>query len=149
MWFHKTAASIFGIGYCKGGGTLAAIACCICWYLAWSGHPFPTYALVITGIIIGIGIWAGNNVEAQWGKDSSRVVIDEVAGMAITLLFLPVTVKYIIAGLALFRFFDIVKPFYIKRMEKLPGGWGVMFDDILAGVYSNIVLWIAVIVFHF
>jgi phosphatidylglycerophosphatase A len=90
--------------------------------------------------VIIIGIWSAGVVENDWGKDSSRVVIDEVAGMCIGLLFVPVNVKWMITALLLFRFFDIVKPLYIRRLEKLPGGWGVMADDILAGIYSNIVL---------
>jgi phosphatidylglycerophosphatase A len=149
MWFPKITATVFGIGYCKGGGTLAAIACCICWYFGLRDVTPNWYAGVATLLIIAVGIWAGNRVEPLWGKDHGRVVIDEVAGMAVTLLLVPATIKYIIAGLILFRFFDIVKPLYIRRLEKLPGGWGVMFDDILAGVYSNIVLTVAVMIFHF
>jgi phosphatidylglycerophosphatase A len=60
--------------------------------------------------------------------------------MCISLLFVPITVQWIVTALVLFRFFDIVKPLYIRKAEALPGGWGVMTDDILAGVYSNIVL---------
>jgi phosphatidylglycerophosphatase A len=63
-----------------------------------------------------------------------------VAGMCITLLFIPVTWQYLLTGLVLFRFFDIVKPGYIRKSEALPAGWGVMADDILAGIYSNILL---------
>jgi phosphatidylglycerophosphatase A len=74
------------------------------------------------------------------GKDSYRVVIDEVAGMWVSLLFVPITTPTLVAGLVLFRFFDITKPLYIRRMEKLPGGVGVMMDDVLAGVYTNILL---------
>ena len=61
---------------------------------------------------------------------------DEVAGQCISMLFLPVTIKYVLISLILFRFFDIVKPLYIKKMEKFPGGWGIMFDDVLAGIYA-------------
>ena len=141
MLFHKLTATVFGIGYIgKGAGTVAAIFACICWYLAWIGNYQAFYSVIITGIIIGLGIWAGNMVEPIWGKDHGRVVIDEVAGMCISLLFIPVTIKFILAGLILFRFFDIVKPLFIKKLELLPGGWGVMMDDILAGVYTNIIL---------
>jgi phosphatidylglycerophosphatase A len=71
--------------------------------------------------------------------------------MCISLLFIPVTINYVIAALVLFRFFDIVKPFYIKKMEALPGGLGVMMDDVLAGIYANIVLQIFLLVnpFHY
>lgn len=87
-----------------------------------------------------IGVWSSSMVEPLWGKDPARVVIDEVAGMCISLLFLPVNVKYLLSALILFRFFDIVKPLLIRKMESLPAGWGIMMDDVLAGVYTNILL---------
>ena len=140
MLFHKLTASVFGIGYIKGGGTFAAIACSICWYMALVGNYPGHIAIIITVFIIALGIWSGNKVEPVWGKDHARVVIDEVAGMCISLLFIPTTLNYVIAALVLFRFFDIVKPLYIRKMEKLPGGLGVMMDDVLAGIYANMVL---------
>ena len=140
--FFKTLATSLGIGYIgKGAGTVAAVACCVCWYLAWKGG-YPPYiaAVPITAAIIVLGIWAGNKVEPFWGKDHQRVVIDEVAGMCISLLFIPVELKYVLAGLFLFRLFDITKPLFIRRMEQFRGGWGVMLDDVLAGIYANILL---------
>jgi phosphatidylglycerophosphatase A len=64
--------------------------------------------------------------------------------MCISLLFIPVTVPYVLVALVLFRVFDIVKPFYIKNLERLPGGLGVMMDDVLAGIYANILLQIVI-----
>lgn len=148
MWFHKLAATVFGIGYIgKGAGTVAALACCICWYLARVENYHIILPIIITVIIMGLGVWSGNKVEPIWGKDHGRVVIDEVAGMCISLLFVPVTIRYVVAGFILFRFFDIVKPLFIRKLELLPGGWGVMLDDVLAGVYANIILKI-IIIFH-
>src|SRR5690606_26458527 len=98
------------------------------------------FSAIFTLVITGLGIWSANEVEQLWGKDSNKVVIDEVVGMCITLLFIPISIKYIVIGLLLFRFFDIAKPLFIRRMESLKGGWGVMADDVLAGIYSNIVL---------
>jgi phosphatidylglycerophosphatase A len=145
---NKAIASIFGIGFIKGGGTLAAIVTCAFIYLLWQQPWFnsPVYLLLITIVIIALGIYTGNRVEADWGKDSYRVVIDEVAGMLVTMLFVPVNLYFLLAGLVLFRFFDIVKPLYIRRMEALPAGTGVMMDDVLAGVYANIVLQVIVFV---
>lgn len=141
MHFHKLFSTSLGIGYIgKGAGTIAAIVCCICWYFAWAGGYQPIAAVVITIIITLLGIWSSDAVSKIWGKDPSRVVIDEVAGMCISLLFVPVTLKYIIIALVLFRFFDIVKPLFIKKMEIFPGGWGIMLDDVLAGIYANILL---------
>ena len=148
MFFHKLISTSLGIGYIgKGAGTVAAVACCICWYLAWAGGYQLIPSVLITAGIIVIGIWSANVVEAIWGKDHGRVVIDEVAGMCISLLLLPVTWQYVLAALVLFRFFDIAKPLFIRRLESLPGGWGVMFDDIVAGIYANLLLQI-VLLFH-
>ena len=73
-------------------------------------------------------------------KTATGVVIDEVAGMCLSLLFIPIHLKTLLAGLVLFRLFDILKPFGIRRLEKLRGGWGVMLDDLLAGLYANLVV---------
>jgi phosphatidylglycerophosphatase A len=141
MLFHKLAATVFGIGYLgKGVGTIAAFFACTCWYLLWQNNYLILPSVLLTIAIIALGIWSGNKVEPLWGKDHNRVVIDEVAGMFISLLFVPVTIPYILIGFILFRFFDILKPLFIRKLEMLPGGWGVMFDDILAGAYANIIL---------
>jgi phosphatidylglycerophosphatase A len=141
MLFHKLFSSVLGIGYIKGGGTLAAMACCICWYFAWNGgYPPILLSVILTVAITLLGVWSSTVVEQIWGKDPGRVVIDEVAGMCIGLLFLPVQVKYLLCSLVLFRFFDIMKPLFIRKMESLPGGWGIMMEDVLAGVYTNILL---------
>jgi phosphatidylglycerophosphatase A len=141
MLFHKLFSTTLGIGYIKGGGTIAAIACCICWYLAWNrGFPPVALSLIITVSITFLGIWSSTIVEKIWGKDPGKVVIDEVAGMCTSLLFLPVQLKYVLCALLLFRFFDILKPLFIRKMELLPGGWGIMMDDILAGIYTNIIV---------
>jgi len=137
---HKLTASCLGIGYVKGGGTLAAMVCCAGWWLVQQDGSFNRIMILVTVLILFTGIWSATMVETHWGKDSSRIVIDEAAGMCISLLFVPVTWKYLLVGLLLFRFFDIVKPLFIRKMESLPGGWGVMMDDVLAGVYTNLLL---------
>lgn len=145
MLFHKITSTSFGIGYIgKGAGTAAAIVTCLVWYFVQAGAYDFIPAIIATILITILGIWSGNVVEAIWGKDHNRVVIDEVAGMCITLLWIPVTPLNIVIGLVLFRFFDILKPLFIRKLENLPGGWGVMFDDILAGVYANILLQVIV-----
>jgi phosphatidylglycerophosphatase A len=139
---NKLIASWFGIGYVKGGGTIAAaVTCGLIWLLWASPIGQSSWALPLVAIvIILIGIYAGDQVEPFWGKDNYRVVIDEVAGMLVTMLFVPHSPWLLLAGLILFRFFDMVKPLFIRRLEKLPGGNGVMMDDILAGIYGNILI---------
>jgi phosphatidylglycerophosphatase A len=148
LGFHRLVSTCLGLGYIrKGGGTVAAAACCIAWYFAWAGGNWYFWEpVVVTVAFLVIGIWSAGKVEAGWGEDSYRVVIDEVAGMCITLLFVPVKWPYVVIGLVLFRFFDIVKPLYIRKMELLDGGWGVMMDDVLAGVYANLILQVIILV---
>lgn len=148
---NKAIASIFGVGYIKGGGTVAAVITCGLLYWSWQFPWFgnPLWLLVLTVVVIFTGVYTGNKVEPAWGKDSSKVVIDEVAGMLVTMLFIPANIYFLAGGLILFRFFDIVKPLYIRRMESFPGGAGVMLDDVLAGVYANVVLQIAVFCMKF
>lgn len=138
---HKMVATFFGIGYMgKGGGTVAAIMLCAIWLLIPASRLTNIVQILLTGVVCLGGVWSANVVDAIWGKDSNKVVIDEVAGMMITLLFLPISFTTVFAGLVLFRFFDIVKPLFITRTEMLPKGWGVMADDVLAGMYANLVL---------
>ncbi len=147
MTLHKLIASFFGTGYIgKGSGTVAAIIACVIWYFSGLGNEWVT-ALTIALVVTLTGIWSSGKMEELWGHDSSRVVIDEVAGMLISLLFIPVSWKYALAALFLFRFFDILKPLFIRRMEKIKGGWGVMMDDVLAGIYANVLVQV-VIYFH-
>ncbi|MEN0056271.1 MAG: phosphatidylglycerophosphatase A [Mucilaginibacter sp.] len=144
MNLNKIIASIFGIGFLKGGGTYAAIVTCGFIWLLWQSPTLqnPWYLFVITVVVTLLGVYVSNKVEPDWGEDSSRVVIDEVAGMLISVLFIPPNLYFLLAGLVLFRFFDILKPLGIRKMEDMGGGTGVMMDDVLAGVYSNILLWV-------
>lgn len=146
MTINKIIATVFGIGYIpKGGGTVAAFAFCVLFYFGVQYHAISQTGLILFTIsVFAVGVFAANKLETIWGKDSGKIVIDEVLGMAISLLLLPINFTIIVMGLILFRIFDIWKPLYIKKTEKLKGGWGVMTDDAVAGIYSNIVLQIIV-----
>ena len=134
----KAIATVCGIGYIsKGAGSIASVAYCFVWFL-FPGNP--TWQLVTLCIVLALGLWSAGKVEKIWGEDSNRVVIDEIAGMMITLLLVPVNIGYGLVGLLLFRFFDIIKPLGIKKAERLRGGAGVMADDVIAGIYAWIVL---------
>ena len=139
--FHKALATVFGIGYInKGGGTVSAFLYCLIYYM-FSGfiNQNYNYVLQIT-CVIAAGIWSSNVLEKYWGKDSNKIVVDEFVGMQISLLFISPNILNIIIAFVLFRVFDIYKPLLIKKTEQLPKGWGVMCDDILAGIYTNIIL---------
>lgn len=144
MNFHKTIAALFGIGYLpKGGGSAAAAVYCLLWILIPSRSSVVEISLVI--LILILGVWSATQVEIIWGVDSGKVVVDEVAGMMISLLFIPVKIKYAVLAFVLFRFFDIVKPLGIRSSEKLPSGWGVMADDVLSGIYTWVLLEIFIV----
>jgi phosphatidylglycerophosphatase A len=131
---------MFGIGYIrKGSGTIAAAFGALLWYTI-KGADQPYAMVIITFFIAGIGVWSSSEVEKVWGHDSSRVVIDEIVGMCFSLFFIPHGWGYAILALALFRFFDIVKPLFIRSLEALKSGWGVMLDDVLAGIYTNLLM---------
>jgi phosphatidylglycerophosphatase A len=106
----------------------------------------PTYLplMVFTAGLIAlffIAVWSAEIVaKVENRHDPAQVVIDEVMGMAVTMAFLPLTAVTIAAGFVLFRIFDITKPFPARRSEKLPGGWGIVMDDVVAGIYANLVL---------
>ena len=88
-----------------------------------------------------VGLLTSQQAEKQLGKDSSHIVIDELCGYIISVLFVPKSIAYLIAAFILFRIFDIVKPPPIRRIEKVvPGGAGIMLDDVLAGLYANVCL---------
>lgn len=92
-------------------------------------------------VLLVAGIWSAGVTGREMGDDDpGPVVIDEVVGMLITVLWLPVGLTGALAGFLLFRIFDIVKPFPARQFERLPGGWGVMFDDVMAGIYGNLAL---------
>lgn len=144
MIFSKTIATCAGIGYVKGGGTIAAIFYTILWAVIRPTIVTMPAQVAFFLCVLVTGVLVSNRLEAIWGKDSNKIVIDEVAGMCCTLLWIPHQWQFALAGLVLFRFFDIVKPLYISAAEKLPGGWGVMADDVLAGVYANLLLQVLV-----
>jgi phosphatidylglycerophosphatase A len=99
-----------------------------------------TVDIVATTLLVPLAVWAAGRAERSWGHDARRIVIDEVVGMAATLFWLPAGLEVAIAGFFAFRFFDILKPFPVSRAERLPGGYGVVADDLLAGIYANLAL---------
>jgi len=110
-------------------------------YYFLSGISPPLYEITLIGFFF-LSVWVSENGERFLGKkDDQRIVIDEIMGFLITMLWVPKTLRFVIIGFCLFRFFDILKPFPIRRLEKgFKGGFGVVLDDVVAGVYANIVL---------
>lgn len=139
----------FGAGFWPWGPGTAGAAIGV---LAWCGYALLidnyTFVLCITAFLALaftlLSIGPINRLEKFWGPDPSRVVIDETVGVWLTLLAVPSTKEwyYIMAAFVLFRVMDILKPLGCRWLDRnIHGGWGVMLDDILAGIYGAIVLW--------
>jgi phosphatidylglycerophosphatase A len=110
--------------------------------LEWRG--FYGAVAVAAALVFALGVWAAGKAETFYGvTDPGQAVIDEVAGQLVVFLLCPkVTWLALLAGLALFRVFDVLKPFPARRAERLPGGWGIMTDDLVAGAYGATVLFL-------
>jgi len=102
-------------------------------------HPL-SYALFLVVFNV-MGVWVSGRCESYFKKrDASLIVIDEIGGFLVTMFTFPFSLRFILLGFILFRVFDIAKPFRIEKIQKLPSGWGIMGDDIAAGILANIML---------
>jgi len=135
-------ATFFGAGYGKPGpGTWGSVTALLLWAaFAFTLHPSTLALILAITIAIVLGVPAATIVERESGRtDPGFVVIDEVIGQWITLIACPADWHHGLIALVLFRLFDITKPFPIRRLERLPGGWGIVFDDVGAGLYALVV----------
>ncbi len=144
-----TVATFFGAGLGKPGpGTWGSVAAVLLWAAyAWGFHPAPLNLLIalLAGVIVSIalGVPAATLAARESGrKDPQFVVVDEVAGQWIALLGCRANWRQALLALILFRLFDITKPFPARQLELLPEGWGIVFDDVAAGLYALGVGWL-------
>ena len=143
-----TVATFFGAGLLRPGpGTWGSLAAAAIWFLcgrlgaagplklSFAGLAWTTITAAFAALIIGIP--AGNITAREFGrKDPGFVVIDEVVGQWIALIAAPTDWKFVILAVIFFRGFDVWKPWPARQLERLPGGWGIMFDDVAAGFYA-------------
>jgi phosphatidylglycerophosphatase A len=148
-FFHILISTGFGSGYFPiAPGTAGAIVATALWFGLSLLLPYCHLFIVTAFLIIlftFLGAWSSGIMEQYWGKDPSKVVIDEMVGVWIPLLIVnnenSYYVYYALLALLLFRLFDIFKPLGIRKMEAIKGGWGIMIDDMLAGLYSLLTLY--------
>ncbi|HXD73708.1 MAG TPA: phosphatidylglycerophosphatase A [Vicinamibacterales bacterium] len=133
-------ATALGAGYApKAPGTAGSAV----GLLLWLALPHILWLqLLVIAVVSVAGAWSGSVAEAHFGRqDPGQVVVDEVAGMMVTVLLNPLNgPAWVLAAFLLFRAADIVKPFPVNRLERLPGGIGIMADDLAAGIYANLAL---------
>jgi phosphatidylglycerophosphatase A len=128
-------ATAAGTGYAPvAPGTVASLLTAVALWLV----PFTLVGLVVTLVAVtAAGVWSGHRAErVLGGKDPAAVVVDEVAGMMLSVLLVPRTPAVLLSAFVLFRILDVWKPFPAYQSQSLPGGWGVMADDVVAGMYA-------------
>lgn len=151
-FYHEMIATGLGVGHFPyGPGTMGALLAILIWYPITTMANHTTWFLITLALILAftlLGAWSSTVAERYWGEDPSRVVIDEVVGQWITLLAVPAVFSWwhVLAAFVLFRFFDIVKPLGVRNMENFKSGWGIMADDILAGCYGAILIYLLSII---
>ncbi|MBN1576615.1 MAG: phosphatidylglycerophosphatase A [Chitinispirillaceae bacterium] len=146
-WIRKTGASLFFLGFIPAApGTIgSAVTVAGIWYL----HRHEQYSALFNaqqpliwwacsiGLVLMSLVLSSHAKETFGRDDPGPVIIDEVAGQFITFFMVPLSLRTLIAGFFLFRFFDIVKPFPVNDMQQLDDNVGITMDDVLAGVYAN------------
>ncbi|MDG0817041.1 phosphatidylglycerophosphatase A family protein [Bdellovibrio svalbardensis] len=139
--FLKKLATLFGVGLSpKAPGTVATVATIpLVFLLNWAG-PIPY--MIVTFLLLPVGILAAEIYEQDKGShDSQEIVIDEVVGFLITMVWLPLTWQAILIGFVLFRLLDITKPLFVGYLDKkIQGGLGVMVDDVAAGMVASVIM---------
>ncbi|MEE9442743.1 MAG: phosphatidylglycerophosphatase A [candidate division Zixibacteria bacterium] len=117
------------------------------WIIAWFWLGQNQVLLLIAAIVtIIISVWASGRAEKFFGHDAKKIVIDEWAGMFVSLIYLPYRIDVYIAAFILFRFYDVIKPYPSGKCESLPRGWGITMDDVFAAIYANLTCWLCIII---
>ncbi len=140
--FPVFIATFGPVGYLPiAPGTWGSGAAILIWWFAM--RPLPVlYYLIILLLLTAVAVWSSSQAEKTLGHDSGHIVIDEVVGQLIALVICPRSILFAVSGFFIFRLFDIWKPAPINSSQNLSSGWGVVMDDLLAGIYTAIVLFI-------
>ena len=153
MRLHKLIATGLGTGYSPvAPGTAGAALGIVVFYLFNLGFTLLkineplilALDLVVILTVLLLGVFSIKKVHKTWTHDAQLIVIDEVVGVWIAVFALPFHWQYYLAAFVMFRFFDILKPLYIRKLDNLKTDWSVMLDDVVAGVYANLILQLVV-----
>lgn len=137
-------ASLFGVGFVPfAPGTLGSLFAAGVYLLLptslFNGQGWYWLGAALL-LVSGVAVWLSGRAEKTLGHDAPAIVIDEFCGYFVAVLLLPKTLLIAIYAFVLFRVFDIAKPFPINVSQRLPGGWGIVIDDLIAGVYANLLI---------
>jgi len=155
-WCRRIVASLFFIGYFPvAPGTIgSALTVTAIWFLhgrypAFFNPAQPLIFWIASLALIAVSIYLSNDAAGVFGRDDPpQIIIDECAGQCITFFLVPLSLHTLVLGFALFRFFDVVKPFPVYKLEDLEDGVGVTMDDVAAGVMSNLSIHAVIFIYH-
>jgi phosphatidylglycerophosphatase A len=145
-WFEKLVGSGFYTGYIPiASGTFGSLAAIVLYFIP----GFEKLEIIIPAIVLLFvyGLFVSSKFEKVYGKDPAQCTVDEIVGTWIALLALPKTLLIILTSFLIWRSLDIIKPFPARTSEKLPGGLGIMIDDVISGLYSLIIVHLIVYLF--
>lgn len=142
----KFLSTSFFVGYFpKAPGTVSSfLILAVVWFL-FPENQIHLVTLVV--ILLAINILVTKRAEEIFGEDNRKIVLDESLGMVLSLLWIQKSLLFYFLAFILFRATDVIKPFPIRELEKIKGGWGVMLDDFLAGVYTNLILQLLILIY--
>ncbi|MEE8596788.1 MAG: phosphatidylglycerophosphatase A [bacterium] len=137
-FIKKILATGFFLGYIRiAPATFSCLISIVIWYFLF---PYKLVYILVAIILFFTGVKVSNDLTKIWGKDPHKIVIDEYVCLLIPLYFIPQRILPLAITFVLFRIFDIIKPWPIRKLEDLPGGWGVMLDDLGAAIYTTVVI---------
>ena len=147
-WKEFFATGLYTGYFPKASGTVGALLAALIYITIH--QVFGSYGVIANGVLVALLVYPairlGDYAERYFNtKDPQEVVLDEMLGLWVTMLFHSFSMIVVVLGFFLFRLFDIIKPFPIRRFEHLHGGLGIMLDDIIAGIYANITVTVLVI----
>lgn len=152
-WLLRLLATGGYLGYAPlAPASVGSLGCAVLlWYLLpeirAGGSPVAVATLGVSiAAFVALSIWVAGTAERAFGHDSKKIVIDEFAGFLVAVAFLPKTLLVYVLAFILFRVLDVVKPFPARRMESAAGGVGVVMDDVVVGVYTNVLIRVMLLV---
>jgi phosphatidylglycerophosphatase A len=137
--FDKILGTFFYTGYLpKMPGTYTSFMALLLFMIPGFENPF--LLMILISFFTAVGVLLGNKFEKVHGKDPSIFTLDEVVGTWISLLFVKKTIYFVLIAFVIWRILDILKPYPANLVEKIEGGWGIMLDDIISGIYTLIIM---------
>ncbi len=130
----------------KASGTFASFAALLLFLIP--GFENPSLMIFLISFFILAGVPIAVKFEKVYGNDPSQYTLDEFIGMWITLLFIPKKIWWLVPAFLIWRFMDIVKPYPARKLESVPNGWGVILDDVMAGIYSFMIIQLIIYVYN-